>query len=313
MKNNIMPTPLAFGVDLGGTNLRVALVSQEGKILSERRARTPIEEGPVATAELMNRLARDQLAPSLANHRVLGIGVGSPGPLSRAEKTIFQTPNLPGFDNFPLGKRVEELLGMPLWLDNDAKCATFGEAKFGAARGKRNVILLTFGTGIGGGVLADGRMIYGKSDGACELGHLTLHPEGRPCKCGNRGCFEVYVSATAVERRAIETAGRKVSNLELFQAEARGDSWATSCLVEIARDLAIGCASLVNIFEPEMIVFGGGLFSGGGGPLCSMVQENIRDRCFKSSQRGLEIVPSTLLGEAGVLGAASLVFDNHTT
>ncbi len=295
----------AIGIDLGGTSIRAALVSEEGKILASERVLTPVAEGPAKAASEMANMVK--ILVGKAPSRPAGIGIGSPGPLSRSERKIFQTPNLPGFDNFPIGQRVEELAGLPVKIDNDAKCAALGEGRFGAAKGKRSYLLLTFGTGIGGGVLVDGKMIYGKSDGACEIGHMTLHPGGWLCGCGNQGCFEQYVSASAVERRASEAAGRLVTPPELLAAEAKGELWASDCLREVARDLAIATASLVNIFEPEMIVYGGGLFTSGGGNLIPRVKSEIKDRCFASSQRDLEIVASSLAGHAGVLGAASLV------
>ncbi len=297
---------LAIGVDLGGTNLRLALVERGGKILAERRGPTSVHEGPESCANRIATFAKELSTHS--NLKILGIGIGSPGPLSRQNKLIFQTPNLPGFDGFPLGKKVEELSGFSTHLDNDAKCAAFGELSFGAAKGAKDFVLLTFGTGIGGAVIAGGQMIYGKSDGACEIGHMTLYPEGKLCGCGNRGCFEQYVSATALERRSEEFSKRKISNVTLVQDAVQKDHLALTVLEAFSTDLAIGCASLVNIFEPEKIIFGGGLFTSGGGPICEMVKAKMKDRCFVSSQKGLEILPSALSGEAGVLGAASLVF-----
>jgi glucokinase len=151
-------------------------------------------------------------------------------------------------------------------------------------------------------------MIYGKSDGACEIGHLTLYPEGRLCKCGNKGCFEQYCSATAFKRRAFEKCGLELGGREIFEAFDKGNAWALELMREFTQDLALATASLVNVFDPEMIVFGGGLFSTGGGPLCAWTQEAIKDRCFKSSQKNLQIVASSLGGDAGALGAASLIF-----
>ena len=297
----------AFGIDLGGTNTRVALVADDGHILAIEKRKTPVAEGPQATAQMMAdmiQLLRKEYNPQY----IVGVGVGSPGPLSREKRMIFQTPNLPGFDGYALGAEVEKLSGLRTWLDNDAKCATFGEGHFGGAKGLKHYLLLTFGTGIGGGVVVDGQMIYGKSDGACELGHATLYPEGRLCKCGNRGCFEQYASATAIERRASEHAGSPANARDLLDACARKESWALKCLNEVTTDIAIACASFVNVFDPEAIVLGGGVFTTGGGPIASTVQEKIKDRCFASSQKDLRICASTLGGDAGVLGAASLAF-----
>lgn len=295
---------LAIGVDLGGTNMRVALVTSEGEVLRTERERTPVKEGPQATADLMSHLIR-KVADG---HWVLGVGIGSPGPLSREKKTIFKTANLPGFENFPLGVEVEKQVGLKVMLDNDAKCATYGEGYFGAAQGLRNYILLTFGTGIGGGIIVDGKMIYGKSDGACEVGHITLHPNGEPCGCGNRGCFERYASATAIERRSIAHFGKAVSPRVALEELVLGNPHADALLKEVADDIALGCASLVNLFDPEALIFGGGVFTDGGGPLCAWVRERMKDRCFETSLSEMKIFPSKLAGNAGIMGAASLFF-----
>jgi len=302
---------LAIGIDLGGTNVRAALVDQNGTILAESKRKTLVVNGPEACVQSMVQMIAELKA--LSPEKIFGVGIGSPGPLSRHERMIFQTPNLPGFDGFPLGTRVEELSGLPVLLDNDAKCATYGEGLFGVAKGMDNFVLLTFGTGIGGGVINNSQMIYGKSDGACEIGHMTLYPGGELCKCQNLGCFEAYCSATAVERRAELKFSKSISNVELILAAERNETWSTDFLHEVAVDMAIATASIVNIFDPNAVVFGGGLFSSGGGPLCAYVQEEIKDRCFKSSQLNLKIVPSALKGEAGVLGAASLVYRAKTT
>jgi len=305
-----MTQKLAIGIDLGGTNLRCALVDENGKIIQSAKAKTPVAEGPEATSQKMNELIRSVLASS-GSEQIVGVGIGSPGPLSRSKKMIFQTPNLPGFDAFPLGVRVEELSGQKVFLDNDAKSAAFGEMYFGVAQKISNFILMTLGTGIGGGIFQNGQMIYGKSDGACEIGHLTLYPEGNHCKCGNRGCFEQYCSATAIERRASLAKGKQVHAEELFTAYQNGERWALECCEQVAKDLAVASASLVNIFEPSMIVFGGGIFTEGGGPLISLIKKEIIGRCFKSSQEGLEIKSSSLAGNAGVLGAAAMVFHHN--
>lgn len=298
----------AFGIDLGGSNVRVALVNEHGKILASERAETPSKQAPEATVQTMVRLCGKLRNEAQSRGvQLVGVGIGSPGPLSRVEKKIFQTPNLPGFEDFPIGRRMEELTGLRVELDNDAKSACYGEAKFGAAKGLNNFILMTFGTGIGGGVFVDGKMVYGKTDGACEIGHMTLHPNGKLCLCGNRGCFEQYCSARAFERRASEFAKREIRAPEVFQELLKGVEWASQMLRSFTSDLAIATASLVNIFDPEAVIFGGGLFTTGGGPLCEWVQEDISSRCFRSSQKNLKIIPSSLAGNAGILGAASLV------
>lgn len=295
---------LAIGIDLGGTNMRVALVDYSGKILKSASEKTPVQSGPRKTMERLAAMTKELLGSDEA----LGVGVGSPGPLSRQRRFIYESPNLPGFENFPLGESLEKLSGLPVWLDGDAKCATYGEWCFGAATRMKNFILLTFGTGVGGGIISEARMIYGQKDGAGELGHLTLYPDGRPCNCGNLGCLEQYLSAVALSRRGGEALGRVTNPQEIFESFAKHEEWAQLTLKSFARDIAIALASLANIFNPEAFVLGGGIFSTGGGPLVSLIEGEMKDRCFASTLEGLKILPSALAGNAGVLGAASLVF-----
>lgn len=297
----------AIGIDLGGTNLRCALVCESGEIVKLVKEKTPVKEGPKATALLMAGMCRELLSHS-KNYNVAGVGIGSPGPLSRFHKKIYQTPNLPGFDSYPLGEDVEKLTSLKVFLDNDAKCAAIGEKVFGQAKNMKNFVLMTLGTGIGGGIFNDGKMIYGKSDGACEIGHMTLYPGGLQCKCGNLGCFEQYCSATAIEGRASKARQSRCTAIELFDFYTKNTAWAVKCVEEIVRDLAIATASFVNMFDPEAIIFAGGIFTTGGGPLLPLVGEEIKTRCFLSSQENLKLLASSLGGEAGVLGAASIVF-----
>lgn len=291
------------GIDIGGTNLRVARVSLDGEVKKLLSQPNPVDQGPRAVVECLASMV------SLVGTKqeLSGIGVGCPGPLSRAQRKIFQTPNLPGFDGFPLGAALEELCGLPVVIDNDAKCAGYAEKHFGSLKETRNAILLTLGTGIGGAVFVDDKMIYGKSDGACELGHITLYPDGKKCLCGNRGCFEQYASASAIEKRAQEIEPG-TNNPLLFADAAAGREWALNVLRVVARDLAIGIASLVNIFDPERVVLGGGIFVSKQNTLCDMVNESLVGRCFESSRAGMRVVPAALGERAGVVGAASLCF-----
>lgn len=320
--------PYAIGIDLGGTNLRAALVNREGKVCSFEKTKTPVQEGPAATvramAGLVSRLLQGDVLKGEGFDQVAGVGIGSPGPLSRKRRMIFQTANLPGFDRYPMGDTLEEQTGLPVKIDNDAKCAAYGERAFGAAQGFSNVVVLTFGTGIGGGVFVDGNMVYGKSDGACELGHMTLYPGGTPCSCSNKGCMEKYISAIAFEHRAHEHRMRELEKQtgsrpaqheamlrgpEIFQAYSENISWAVEHMEAFVEDTAMSVASLLSIFNPELVVLSGGLFTTGGGPLPELVQKNLKGRTYASLVADVKVASSTLGGEAGVLGAASLAFE----
>jgi glucokinase len=298
---------VSIGIDLGGTNMRAGLVGADGSVLSVVRKGTPVSEGPEAAVQGMAAMVRE-IEQSSPDYKIMGIGIGSPGPLNRHEKRLLNPANLKGFENFPIGKRLEELTHYHVELDNDAKCAAFGESMFGAGRGLQNFIVMTFGTGIGSGIFIEGRMLYGKSDSACEVGHMTLYPEGEPCPCGNRGCFERYASASAIRRRGEAAFGASVGTKEIFRRMGEGDATAIRVLREVSRDIAIGTASLVNLFDPEAIILAGGAFTDGGGPLPHWIHEEMRGRCFESSWSTLKMIPSALGGNAGILGAASLVF-----
>lgn len=295
----------AIGVDLGGTNLRAAVVSAEGQILSLRERATP----KAAPEKLVAQMAEDIRSLLKSFPDVRGIGIGFPGPLNRKEGLIRETPNLKGFHDFPLREELQKQISLPIYIDNDAKCAVRAEHCFGAGKGKSHVIMLTLGTGIGGGIVVDGKMLYGKSDGACEIGHLNLIPNGDLCGCGAKGCFEKYVSASAIEARAKKVLGASITNPILFERARGQDSKAFSFLQDVAEDLARGLGTLVNLFDPEMIILGGGLMSDGGEPLLGLVKASLPGKCFESLSRNLEIVASQTGSQSGVLGAAQLVFE----
>jgi glucokinase len=299
----------AIGIDLGGTNLRVGLVNRSGTILDLRKVKTGSSHGPAAVVENMARLVQEILSEN-QNPQICGIGIGSPGPLNRKTRRILSTANLVGFENFPLGDELESRLKTPVFLENDARAAAFGEKQYGAAKTFQNFILLTFGTGVGGGVFVNNHMMYGKSDAACELGHLCIHPGGLRCGCGLSGCMEAYVSASAIERRSVNFFDSPKKAPEIFQMFLKQDRSAQKYLKEITTDIAVGLGSLINIFDPEAIILGGGLFSSGGEPLTSMIVAETKHHCFSSSYQDLKIIPSALHGEAGILGAAGVVFYN---
>lgn len=294
---------LAIGVDVGGTNLRVGLVRAGGEIAVLKKESTEALH-PEKLLNQLEKMIRGLLAE--ADQEVCSIGIGWPGPVDHERKLIRQTPNIKGFDDFPIGKELEARLSLPIHLDNDAKCAGLAEFRFGAAKGLTDFVLLTFGTGIGGVIFSNGKLHYGKSGGGGEIGHMTLYPEGVQCPCGNRGCFERYCSAKAIEVRSESTQAKQKTAREIVEASQKNEKWATDLMHEFTRDLSIGVASLVNIFDPQAIVFAGGLFTTGGGRILDEVRANIQHRCFESLQRNLQLRSSTMHGQAGLVGAAWL-------
>src|SRR5256886_1556164 len=233
---------------------------------------------------------------------IAGVGIGSPGPLDTKTGVVLLTPNL-GWTNFPLRDRLTQALGLPAALDNDANCAIFGEWWRGAARGADHVVGLTIGTGIGGGIVLRGEVYRGASDIAGEIGHMTIDSTGRLCKCGNYGCLEAYASGPAIAARAVE--GIRPGADTSLPKYVNGDlSKITAQVVDE------GVASIINIFNPEVVVVCGGVTLAGD-RLFEPLRAEVRRRAFKPAVEVCRIVPGELTGTAGVYGAAA-VFIKHT-
>jgi glucokinase len=253
-----------------------------------------------------------------------GIGIGAPGPLNRATGTVIQSPNL-GWRNFPLRDLISNAVNLPAVLDNDANCATYGEWWLGAGRNVENLIGLTLGTGIGGGIVLNGEIFHGVSDAAGEIGHMTIEANGRKCPCGNYGCLEAYASGPAIARRAIEglEAGvesllsdlvgdhvEKITAATVYEAAINGDPYANEVMRETAKFLGAGVANIINIFNPDMIVISGGVTKAGD-HLFVPLRSEVRRRAFKSALDACQITAAQLPGTAGVIGAAG-VFKKDT-
>ncbi|MBE0594568.1 MAG: ROK family protein, partial [Gemmatimonadales bacterium] len=271
------------GVDIGGTNIVVGTVPEDGsRVLGIRKERTLVREGPDAVVAQIARMVRDSLtltgtALGAEALDVAGVGIGAPGPLDTRNGIVLLTPNL-GWRDFPLRDRVRDAVGLPAALDNDANCAIFGEWWRGAAAGADIVVGLTIGTGIGGGIVLDGEIFHGASDIAGEIGHMTIDSTGRRCKCGNYGCLEAYASGTAIAERAVEgmesgALSRLATYVDgdlsaitaqiVYDAAHDGDDYALEVIHDTARFLGAGVANLINIFNPEIVVICGGVTAAG--------------------------------------------------
>jgi glucokinase len=311
-----------IGIDIGGTNLVVGAVAEDGsRLLALRTEPTRPEEGPDAVVTRLAALARDCMAGCRTEDpgaTVLGVVVGAPGPLDTRTGIIFLTPNL-GWVDMPLRQRLADQIGLPASLDNDANCAVFGEWWRGAARGSRHIIGFTIGTGIGGGIIIDGRLYHGASDCAGEFGHTTIDPEGRHCKCGNYGCLEAYASGPAIALRSMEAIASgaesrmpdmvdgdlsRLTAQTVYQAAQEGDALALEVVRDTAKYLGVGVANLVNVFNPEIVVICGGVTQAGERLFAPLRQEVTR-RAFKPAVRVCRILPGELTGTAGVYGAAA--------
>src|SRR4051812_8923099 len=314
-----------IGVDLGGTNIVVGAMSADGKHhFAMRSIPTNAELGAEGVADrivgLIEGVVLDTIAETNGSRRdFLGVGVGAPGPLDREKGLVVVAPNL-GWRDFPLRDRITERLGMPATLDNDANCATVGEWWQGAAKGGRNVVGMTIGTGIGGGLIIDGQLFHGSSDVAGEIGHTTIDLNGRHCKCGKYGCLEAYASGPAIATRAREILVRggraslppslvggqvdKITAQTVYDAAKRGDAVANEIVRDTARYLGAGVANLLNTFNADVVVIAGGVTQAGD-TLFVPLQAEVRRRAFRPAVEAARIVPGALPGTAGVVGAVA--------
>ncbi|MGH7483900.1 MAG: ROK family protein [Longimicrobiales bacterium] len=320
------------GVDLGGTNIVVGVLPLDGgngDVLALRSMSTEPQRGAKFVVDRIVGMIDEAIERVLAEHGgeradVAGVGIGSPGPLNRATGTIINTPNL-GWRNFPLRDLVSNAVGLPATLDNDANCATYGEWWVGAGRHVSTLVGLTLGTGIGGGIVLDGRIFHGITDSAGEIGHMTIDSTGRKCKCGNYGCLEAYCSGPAIALRAVEgieagaesllpdlVQGRleEITAATVYEGVVLGDPYANEVMRETAKLLATGIGNIINVLNPEMIVIAGGV-TRAGDHLFVPLRAEVRRRAFRSSEEACEILPATLQGTAGVIGAAG-VFKQET-
>ena len=323
-----MPAPThptyIVGVDLGGTNIVAgALTDDGGDVIALRSEPTRADQGADAVIDRIVRIIDTVIAETIAQtgakrHDFVGVGVGAPGPLDRERGIVVTTPNL-GWTNFPLRDVIAERTGIATRIDNDANCATVGEWWLGAARGARNVVGMTIGTGIGGGLIFDGKLYHGSSDVAGEIGHATIDITGRLCKCGNYGCLEAYASGPSIAERAREQlagdeesllfrmAHGKVERLTaatVYEAAKLGDDVAIDVVRETARFLGAGIANLLNIFNPDVVVIAGGVTQAGD-TLFVPLRKEVRKRAFRPAVDACRIVPGSLPGSAGVVGAVA--------
>jgi glucokinase len=310
------------GVDLGGTNIVAGALAEDGSdVIALRSEPTRADQGADAVVDRIIRMIDTVIAETIAHtgakrDDMIGVGVGAPGPLDRERGIVVTTPNL-GWTNFPLRDVIADRIRLPVRIDNDANCATLGEWWLGAARGAENVIGMTIGTGIGGGVILGGRLYHGSSDVAGEIGHATIDITGRRCKCGNYGCLEAYASGPSIADRAREALSSddclmlkmaggdasKITAATVYEAAKKGDDVALDVVRETSRFLGAGVANLLNIFNPDVVVICGGVTQAGD-TLFAPLRKEVRKRAFKPAVDACRIVPGVLVA-AGVVGAVA--------
>ena len=317
-------TQFILGIDLGGTNIVVGAMPADGsREIAVRTEPTHAQRGAEGVVDRIVTMIAQTVSDVIATEHALpqdflGAGVGAPGPLDRERGVVVVAPNL-GWHDFPLRDAISARIRMPVTLDNDANCATVGEWWRGAARGARNVVGLTIGTGIGGGVILDGQLYHGSSDVAGEIGHTTIDSTGRYCRCGNYGCLEAYASGPAIALRAREALERdeasmlrtmvngdltQVTAATVYEGANRGDPLALEIVRDTARFLGTGVANLLNMLNPDVVVIAGGVTKAGD-RLFEPLRAEVKRRAFRPAVAACRIVPGELEGSAGMVGAVA--------
>ena len=308
--------PLVFAVDLGGTHLRVATVSCDGKIQARHKQETPRSGDP---EEIMRALINAARKLDLNGQRLCAVSVAVPGTIDVDRGIVVKAPNLPALDGFQLTTALQRELKLPAILENDANAAAVGEMWQGAARDRRTIVCLTLGTGVGGGIILDGKLWRGADGAAAEIGHMSVDPFGGvDCTCGSQGCLEVYASATAIVRLAREFGVKcpesflnnesQLTAEKIYEAGVKGDPLAVEVFRRLGLYLGVGIANLVNIVDPEIIVIGGGVAN--AWPLFEKdMRQQIIERSFSRLAAQVSIAQAECGDDAGLLGAARLAFD----
>jgi glucokinase len=309
-----------IGIDLGGTNIKAGILDGNDQLVYRCSIATEAEQGfEHVFCRLVQLVENCICAADLTKADIAAIGYGTPGPMSHKEGIVYASPNLPGWKNIPLRARFSEATGLPVALENDANVAAYGEFVAGAGRGTRDMVMLTLGTGIGGGIVLDGQLQRGAYDNAAEIGHTIAVPNGRACPCGQRGCLERYSSANAVAERFVEAlqsgeasplrarveAGEVLTSVDIARAARAGDALAARIWDETCYYLALACVNIQHMLNPECVVMGGGLI-GAGEQLLGPIREHFEREAWTVARDYPRIELATLGDDAGVIGAATL-------
>ena len=295
-----MHNNLTLGIDLGGTQLRAAVINMQGEILSRAAVSTDVAGGPNAIIAQMVKLSAEVCG--LYSDRIIGAGVSSPGPLDLENGRTSELPTLPGWLDFPLRETLVQKLNLPVVLENDGVAAANGEWKFGAGRGLNNLVYVTVSTGIGGGVVVDGHLMHGRRGMAGHVGHMMIDPDGPICGCGGRGCIEAIAAGPAFSanaRKAGFTDGKHA-----VEAARNGDPRAKALVEKEAEWLGYGFVSLLHLYSPDVLIVGGGMSSA-----LDLMMHGIRnqiDHYAMPAFRNVEVVKAALGDNAGLIGAAAL-------
>jgi glucokinase len=311
---NAVRPRVAFAVDLGGTHLRVALVDETGQILQQLKQATPKGDSADLIVDALVSAAKKWVTDEEA---VIAASIMVPGAVDSEQAVVVQAPNLPSLVNYGLKEKLEQRLGWPVILENDANAAAMGEMWLGAARGCSDVVSVTLGTGVGGGVILDGELWRGAHGSAGEIGHTTVDPfSGIKCKCGNTGCLELFASATAIVRMTRENLSSypqsvlhsdELTAVKVYEAGAAGDELAVAVFKRLGMYLGVGLANLINLIDPEVIVISGGVVNGWD-LFADEMYRQVGERAFRATAQQVKIARAECGDNAGLMGAARLAF-----
>jgi glucokinase len=309
-----------IGIDIGGTNIKGAIVSETGILVDFYSINSIIPDGNVVLDSITQIISILIDKSIYKKTPITAIGIGTPGVVNEKQGCVIEgCPNIPGWKNIKFIPILKEKFNLPVFANNDVNLMALGELFFGSAKGKQHVICLTLGTGIGGGIIINGKLYEGKNNYAGEIGHTCIIPNGRTCKCESNGCLEAYASATGIITSAKEyifknpesdfskIINQNPNNLDvkfIFELAEKGNPIAKQIFTETCLYLGIGIANLINIFNPEMIIIGGGI-SQAGEMLFTPVKEIASQYGFNLSFQNTEIVPAKFVEKSGVIGAAA--------
>lgn len=312
-----------LGVDLGGTSTKLAFINLYGEIIHKWQIETDVsEKGSHITTNIAKAIDAKLKELDESKSRILGIGMGAPGPVRFQDGSVYEAINLGWNNNYPLKDLLEVETSLPAVIDNDANIAALGEMWKGAGQGAKDLVCITLGTGVGGGVIANGQILHGKSGAAGEIGHIAVVTEnGAPCNCGKKGCLETVASATGIVRLAKEALSREKNTSLLQQKLNMGQPLSSKLVFECANEedplskeiiekvsfyLGLALSHIGNVLNPEKIVIGGGV-SKAGDLLINPVRKTFEKYAFKRVLKSTKILPATLGNDAGVIGAAWLI------
>lgn len=313
----------SIGVDLGGTDIKAGLLSEDGSLSYRMVVSTRVDDGakPIATriADTIRKIINATESESQQNRKIIGIGIGAPGLIIANSGIIHFSPNFPGWTDIPLLDYVStelDEIDLPLYIDNDVNVMVLGELHHGAGVGYENVVALTLGTGVGGGVVIGRQVYHGSWNTAGELGHTIVQPNGRKCGCGNKGCLEAYAGAKGIVERTQQriAEGKKTSLAydeltpkQIANAANDGDKLAVEIFSETGRYIGIALTSIAHILNPQIAIIGGGIAAAGESLLFQHIRKEFKQRTMDIPSE-MEIIPAKLGNQAGLVGAAMLAY-----